>query len=94
MRDVAQCFVPPKTPILAILVLDVKHFKKSSKCFAAEWEMCLPHLKDGVGIDDKTNFPNPTCSSVLAELLDLLPCHVLVMGNQKFPFGYAYLHCL
>lgn len=91
MRDVAQCFVPPKTPSSAILVVDVKHFKKSSKCFAAEWEMCLPHLKAWVGIDDKINFPSPVCSSVLPELLDLLPRHVFIVGNQRFPFGYRYL---
>lgn len=62
VRDVAWCFVqrcPPKMPILAILAVDVKHFKKSLKCFATEWEMCLPHLKAGVRIDDKINFDNP-----------------------------------
>lgn len=93
MRDVAQCFVPPKVPILAILVPDVKHFKKSSKCFTTECEMCLPHLRAGVRIDDKINFAHPMCSSVLAELLSLLPCHVLVMGKKK-SFGYGYLCCL
>lgn len=83
MRDAARCFVPPKMPILATLVVEVKHFKKSSKCFATEWEMCLPHLKSGVRIDDEINFANPTCSSVPSELLHLLPCHVLVRGIQK-----------
>lgn len=33
VRDVAWCFVPPKMPILAILVVDVKHFKKELKMF-------------------------------------------------------------
>lgn len=65
--------------------------KKSSKCFATEWEMCLPHLKAGVRIDAKINFSNPVCCSILTELLSLLQCHVLVRGKQKVPFGYGYL---
>lgn len=82
MRDEALCVVPPKMPIMTLLVADIKPFIKSSKSFAAEWESRLPYTKARDRKDININFLNSISFSKHLGLLGLLPCHGTGMGKH------------